>query len=156
MGKIRAVLDKALETTIIILTIILVIVTSAQVFWRYVLNDPIPWSEELARYTFVWLVFLAAALAFRDGKHMSADLIQPLLSPALKRIQGALIRVIIGAFLVVIVAVAPEILGITLDQASASLSIPIAFVYAAFPVSAVIMLIYLVLDIAACRGGEGQ
>ena len=35
---------------------------SLQVFFRYVLEEPLPWSEELARYLFVWAALLAAAV----------------------------------------------------------------------------------------------
>ena len=43
----------------------MVLVTLAQVIFRYVLAAPLPWSEELARYCFVWIVFLGGAVDFR-------------------------------------------------------------------------------------------
>ena len=81
MLKLRKVLDTFLVWAVCILTTVLLVVMSAQVLWRYVFNDPIYWSEELARYLFVWLTFLAASMAFRDHKHMAVDLIQPFLGP---------------------------------------------------------------------------
>ena len=41
------------------------ILTLAQVFWRYVLEQPLQWSEEVARYCFVWVTFLGAATLMR-------------------------------------------------------------------------------------------
>ena len=129
------VLDTFLAWAVCILTTGLLVVMSAQVLWRYVFNDPIYWSEELARYLFVWLTFLAASMAFRDHKHMAVDLIQPFLVTTARRWQHAIITGILAIFFVVVLVIAPEILGITFDQPSASLSIPIALLYLSFPFS---------------------
>jgi TRAP-type transport system small permease protein len=151
MPTLRKVLDTFLVWAVCILTTVLLIVMSAQVIWRYVFNDPIYWSEELARYLFVWLTFLAAAMAFRDHKHMAVDLIQPFLSPAARRWQAAIITGILAVFFVLVLVIAPEILQITMDQPSASLSIPIALLYLSFPASIAIMLLYLVMDLVQGR-----
>jgi TRAP-type C4-dicarboxylate transport system permease small subunit len=152
MLRFRSLLDRVLNGTINVLLAVLVVFTSAQVVWRYVLNDPLTWTEEAARYVFVWLVFLATCAAFRDSKHMTADLFLTFLPAKVRRVQEAAIRMILAAFLLLLLAVAPEILKITLDQTSATLNIPIACVYLAFPFSALLMLVYLVMDtVAAVR-----
>jgi TRAP-type C4-dicarboxylate transport system permease small subunit len=151
MATLRKVLDTFLVWAVCILTVVLLAVMSAQVLWRYVFNDPIYWSEELARYLFVWLTFLAASMAFRDHKHMAVDLIQPYLGPAARRWQHAIITGILAVFFIIVLVVAPEILSITLDQPSASLSIPIALLYLSFPFSIFIMLLYLVMDLVQAR-----
>ena len=48
----------------------------AQVFYRYVLTAPLPWSEELGRYIFIWMSFLGIAAAYYKGRHMAFDLIR--------------------------------------------------------------------------------
>ena len=151
MATLRKVLDTFLVWAVCILTTVLLVVMSAQVIWRYVFNDPIYWSEELARYLFVWLTFLAASMAFRDHKHMAVDLIQPFLGPVARRWQHAIITGILAVFFIIVLVVAPEILSITLDQPSASLSIPIALLYLSFPFSIFIMLLYLVMDLVQAR-----
>lgn len=148
---LRKVLDTFLVWSVCTLTTLLLIVMSAQVLWRYALNDPIYWSEELARYLFVWLTFLAAAMAFRDRKHMAVDLILPFLGPAARRRQHAVITAVLAVFFVLVLVIAPEILQITFDQPSASLSIPIALLYLSFPASIFIMLLYLVMDLVQGR-----
>jgi TRAP-type C4-dicarboxylate transport system permease small subunit len=47
----------------------IVALTLAQVIWRYVLDDPLQWSEEVARYCFVWITLLGASTLLRvsDG-----------------------------------------------------------------------------------------
>lgn len=52
-----------------VLLVFLVVVLSLQVFFRYVLESGIPWSEEAARFALVWLTFAAAAMAAYRGDH---------------------------------------------------------------------------------------
>jgi len=147
MEKIKLWIDKSIDVTVNVLMVFLLIITSAQVFWRYVLNSPIAWSEELARYTFVWLVFLGGCTAFRENKHMAVDLLPNILSPALRKIQEAIVKILIAVFLIALLMISPEIIQLTMDQPSASLDIPIAFLYVAFPASAFIMLLDMGLDV---------
>jgi TRAP-type C4-dicarboxylate transport system permease small subunit len=54
---------------------VMVVVVSAQVFARYVLNSSIGWADEVARLTFVWCVFLGMAVAVRAKAHIGLDLL---------------------------------------------------------------------------------
>jgi len=65
----------ALMTVVAVLAVILI----AAVFWRYALNNAIPWSEELSKYLMVWLTFLGAPIALRHGSHINIDLLQQLM-----------------------------------------------------------------------------
>ena len=47
----------------LVMTVMLVVVT-LQVWYRFVLNDPLAWSEELARYLFVWSSFIGSAVGY--------------------------------------------------------------------------------------------
>ena len=49
-------------------------IVSASVFFRYVLNDSLSWSEELAKYAMLWLVFLGAPIALRMGVHPNIEI----------------------------------------------------------------------------------
>ena len=49
-------------------------IVSASVFFRYVLNDSLSWSEELAKYAMLWLVFLGAPIALRLGVHPNIEI----------------------------------------------------------------------------------
>ena len=46
---------------------VMVVIISAQVFTRFVLNFSISWSEELARFLMIWMVFLAGCIALQKG-----------------------------------------------------------------------------------------
>jgi TRAP-type C4-dicarboxylate transport system permease small subunit len=52
-----------------VILIVLSIILFAQVVFRYVIEQPLPWAEEAARYFLVWLAMLASVLAARRGLH---------------------------------------------------------------------------------------
>lgn len=48
---------------------------AAQVFWRYVLNDSIIWTEPASVMIMGWFIFLGAAVGIREGYHLSFDIL---------------------------------------------------------------------------------
>ncbi|MGB0905047.1 MAG: TRAP transporter small permease [Mangrovicoccus sp.] len=48
---------------------------AAQVFWRYVLNDSLPWTEPAAVLVMGWFIFLGAAVGVREGYHLSFEVL---------------------------------------------------------------------------------
>lgn len=59
---------------------ILVLVMFMQVLFRYIFNHSLSWSEELAKFIFIWVTFLGAAVCFRDRMHISIDFLVERLS----------------------------------------------------------------------------
>lgn len=56
------------------------------VFERYVLDTPVPWTDELVGYLLVAMVMLAAADALLEGEHISVDILTERLGPRGKRV----------------------------------------------------------------------
>jgi C4-dicarboxylate transporter DctQ subunit len=61
--------DWVLDVTSLIILYVTVVVIFAQVVCRYILEVPFPTSEEFARFAFLWLIFLANAMAERQKEH---------------------------------------------------------------------------------------
>ena len=57
-----------------------------QVFSRYVLNDPVAWSMEVALLAYLWIIFIAGATIVRIEDHISFDTIYQSVRPKSKRI----------------------------------------------------------------------
>ena len=64
------------EKTVASLFLLVIVSTmAAQVFARYVFNDPFQWSEEVARLALIWMTFISAAFVMAEGRHIAVDMI---------------------------------------------------------------------------------
>ena len=84
-----------ITNTLMALNICLILVS---VFFRYVLNAPLVWSEELAKFLLVWTVFLAASNAVRHWENMRVTLFLDRLSPKNLIVFDAIIKLVAFAF----------------------------------------------------------
>ena len=134
-------MDRSVNWFLAILMFGMVIIVSAQVWYRFVLNDPLSWSEEAARYLFVWISFMGAAAGVRYQVHLGIDLLDKLLSPGAYRVAVVLVNLIIQIFLLVIIYWGFKILGVIQFQESPSMHISMRYPYMAVPVGAIFMLI---------------
>ena len=62
-----------------------------QFFTRYILNDSLAWTEEIARYGLMWLAFIGGAVVTRKKAHIAVELLSNLMKPdrATRRAAGA-------------------------------------------------------------------
>jgi TRAP-type C4-dicarboxylate transport system permease small subunit len=110
-----------------------------QITFRYVLNAPLVWTEELARYLYVWACYLGAAVALRRGNHIMIALVSERLPP---RLGGAVALATQGLGLLFFGAL--TVLGIQLMERThtieaITLPIPWSAIYAAAPIGAAVM-----------------
>ncbi|MEM8849454.1 MAG: TRAP transporter small permease subunit [Pseudomonadota bacterium] len=147
---------------------LMVIFILVQVFWRYVLSDPLPWPEEAARFLMLWLMVVAPT-GLRRGGFVAIDMIQL----ALPRFVGGLLTLGLLALslLVLIVGVRigwSEVTGFSGRFATSSLyyptgegwaKIPRSWMMASLLVGLVMMVsvtIELILRQIAILGGAGD
>ena len=77
-SKLKSAFDivyKLAELLTAIFFILLCLSVTVQVIARYFFNLAFDWGEELPIFLFLWVSFLAAAIAYRDGSHLSVDFI---------------------------------------------------------------------------------
>ena len=67
------------EILLSILLMTMLIICTMQVIWRYVLESSLSWSEECARYIFVWMVWVAAAYATKRMRHLRITALQEMM-----------------------------------------------------------------------------
>jgi TRAP-type transport system small permease protein len=56
-----------------------------QFFTRYILNDSLAWTEEIARYGLMWVVFIGGAMVTRRNTHIAVELLSNVMKPGLMR-----------------------------------------------------------------------
>jgi TRAP-type C4-dicarboxylate transport system permease small subunit len=120
---------------------ILFFLALAQVVWRYVLGEPLVWSEEVIRYALIWTVFLGAGITVRKGMLAAVELVTQLVPAALRRVLVWLSIVICCAFWAVLLAYGIIILDAVQGMSSGALEMPMPLVYLAIPVGAGIALV---------------
>lgn len=135
-------LDSTLETICIVLFAGMVIIVLTQVFFRYVLNSSLSWPEEMARWAFVWLVFLGMAVNTARRSHVSIDFISKHLPEALHPWHGLFIRAAMAATSVALIVHGSDLVS-RATYVSPALGWPFPYLYLAVPVGAALTLIYL-------------
>jgi TRAP-type C4-dicarboxylate transport system permease small subunit len=70
-----------------------------QVFTRYVMNDPAGWTEEIARYFLVAIVFIGASISVRKNNHIQVDYFYRLLPAKVGRVMSFFVDIFRCAFL---------------------------------------------------------
>jgi TRAP-type C4-dicarboxylate transport system permease small subunit len=147
------VMDRTINWILALLMAAMVAVIAGQVWYRFVMNDPLSWSEELGRYLFVWISFIGAAAGVRYQVHLGIDLLQKLLPANAHRFVVISVNLIIQVFLLVIIYWGFKILGVIKFQTSPSMNIPMIYPYMAVPVGGIFMFINSVrIAVAAFRG----
>jgi TRAP-type C4-dicarboxylate transport system permease small subunit len=143
-------IDKFIEWLSIILMSFMLLLTFANVVGRYGFRHSIYFSEEMARFLFVWVVFLGAAIIIKDKGHVAVTF----LSERLKgRKSGKILEIFIALCGFIFIAIVFTG-GITLSRSmnlykSSALQIPMGYVYYVIPIGAGIMMIHHVKNFLA-------
>ena len=132
------------ETAVALLMALMVGTIVLQVFCRFVLGNPLSWSEELARYAFVWITFLGAAVAYRHGAHIVVETVVVLLPRRAQAVLAWVVDALMVAALVLLLVQGLGIVEVNSNVEATMLEIPMSWVYGSVPVSAAIMLAYQV------------
>lgn len=74
---------------------ILILLTFLGVIWRYVLNAPFTWLEEVQTSCMVWIVFAGAGAAFRSGNHVAIEMIVDLLPERMQKVMEGVISAVV-------------------------------------------------------------
>ena len=113
------------------------------------------WSEEIIRYTCIWMVFLCSGLSIRYGIHFRVDLLLSRLPKSMAIALGLFAVTVMLWFEVVLIWFGSEITLLNMEQQSTSLEFPMGYIYAAIPIGGVLMLVETVLlGLTIWRRGE--
>jgi TRAP-type C4-dicarboxylate transport system permease small subunit len=127
--KLADWLTRITETIGALLMLGIVMLDVLQVFFRYVLFDPLGWTEEAMRYAVVWMTFIVAGAVLFRGEQLAIDMFGGLLSPKLRRIQSILVLLLIAIFSFVLVVHGwPQAMR-NANQVSPVAQIPMIFPY---------------------------
>ena len=134
-------LDNIEEYILLVLFPLMVIVVFVATCVRYLTVMSLPWAEEVARYSMVWIAYIGASLGIKRNAHLGVEAVLLLLPQGTRKHFDYLRYLIIILFNVLIAYYTFQIIQsqISTEQVSPSLRIPMWFAYGAVPVGAVLM-----------------
>jgi len=156
LQKYSDVLRRCTETAIMVLMAFLVAIVVLSVFYRYILLWPLTWSEEVGRYVMIWLGFLAASIAVRQGLHVGVDFVVQWVRPGIAAWLRGLARAVMIGFLLIVMGYGFILVTNLWDQWSPVLSVRMTWPYLAIPVGSLLMLIQLVTPSRATETKAGE
>lgn len=113
----------------------------ADITLRNTVGMALPWAAELTRYAIVWMVFVGAAVAAREGSHITIDIVGEALPLRLGKAVGIAAMLISAAACALFAVIAGKLVMqmLMFRQLSPSLEIPMWTVYLAIPVGFLLM-----------------
>lgn len=131
------------EVLAAVLLVCIVAVTLVNVVMRYVIGASIVWADEVARMGFIWLTFIGAALAVATGAHLAVDTLVERAPQGLRRVLIVVANLGALAFFGLLLAGGYGQAVGNMNQLSPALRIPLGYVYAGVPISAILMVVNL-------------
>jgi len=126
---------------------VIVLSVFLQVFCRYILQAPLSWTEELARSCLIYLTFVGSSLAIRLKGHFVLEILVMRLPCKLHLVWELILLGIILFFLGVLLVYGTLMLPMLSLQMSASLQIPMSYIYLAIPIGSSLMFFHVFLMI---------
>jgi len=131
-------IDKLLVAFLTLLMIAIVVDVSWQVITRFLLDTPSSYTEEVARFLLIWIGLLGASYAYRTRAHLGLDIITSQLTGSSKRnteLTAIIISALFAASVMIYGGAKLVMLTFELNQVSASLGIPMSYIYLVIPLS---------------------
>lgn len=146
LDRILGWTEKAVTAISVLALLVITLVMGAQVIWRYVLADPLLWSEFAAVYALVWVVFLGAGMLGQRDDHISIRSFVDLLPPGLQAIFEILSRLAVLIFAAIVVILATDWLLFGRHPMSPSLGLSTVWVKLALPVGMFVLMLFASRD----------
>jgi len=127
-----------------------------QVIMRYVFANSLSWSEELARFIFLWLSWIGASYAVKTRDHFRVEMFADMIKGKNRIIFEYVILIVWFVFSLLLVWYGTKLLIFLSDtgQVSAAMDIPMTWPYAAVPVGCLLMCVRLGIEIYKLHTGE--
>jgi TRAP-type C4-dicarboxylate transport system permease small subunit len=143
MRKLIDAYYRLLNILLVVTVAVLVVPVTIQILSRHTpLVPTLIWTEEMARFFFVWMIMIGSMVGIRDGAHFDVDL-WPELAPR----ANALLRVVADLFVLALALVfiwyGFRFVQFGWDQTSELAELPMAWIFAAWPLAGLTWVLFL-------------
>lgn len=137
---------------------------ATQVFLRYIFNNPLPWPEELAKFSFVWCCFFGAAAGTHRKAHIAIEVLVAKLPARWRQAVSAGVHLCILAILALLLKSGLDLVRLSSTSKLPAINVPLAYLVLPLPASAALMMVefgkFFVEDVRAwrnpCQAAAGQ
>jgi TRAP-type C4-dicarboxylate transport system permease small subunit len=135
----------------------LAIIVFLQFFTRYILNDSLAWTEEIARYGLMWLAFIGGAVVTRKKTQIAVELLGNLMAPGrLRTALFALVDLVTLGFMGLLAYFSISIVGRMQAQTMTVFDLPMSLVYGGVSFGCFLMLIRQAITVWTHAGQRWQ
>lgn len=151
MKKLIDIYNKVEEVTLVSSLVFIVVIIFMQIVSRNIFDHALSWSEEMARYVFVWQVWLGASIATRKASHIRVEIIFTLFGGKLKPYAEVISKLAWCLFCVFLAYNSCQFVLLSMKTAnvSAAMGMPMYIAYLSIPIGATVMGLRLVGLIAS-------
>uniref|UniRef100_UPI003342757D TRAP transporter small permease n=1 Tax=Castellaniella defragrans TaxID=75697 RepID=UPI003342757D len=130
---IKLIDDHLEEGLLVFLLSLMSLLIGAQVFMRYVMHDSLTWSEELARYCFIWATYIGVSYGVKRKAHICVTALSERLPSRGRHYLNIFAYLVFGVFALLVMkegyALSMKIFGF--GQKSSSMGLPMGWIYMA-------------------------
>lgn len=132
------------EQILSVIIALLALIVIGAVFFRYALENALPWSDELAGFLLVWVTFLGAVTALERGKHINFDSVVFAFPKRVSRVLWFIQELFLFGFLAIQFWFGMQLVTRLMNQTAVSMPIPSGIIYSIMPLSAFLMMLILI------------
>jgi TRAP-type transport system small permease protein len=133
LGRFNELFAKGARLIALSLIAVMTAAVLVQVFYRYVLNNPISWTEEFSIFSMIWMAFLVAPIAYRSGANVSIEVLRDLFKGRAQAALQLVLTVLVLAILVVLFRHSLIYMRRGFGSTASSLPITMGWIYISMP-----------------------
>lgn len=148
LRKISDAVNRVVAYLAAAIFVVLIVACVMQVFFRFVLNNSLSWTEELARYCFIWMHLIGASLLCQKNEHATVTLFLDMVHGKAAHLLGLVIELVIlfdGGFMLVY---GSQLAYASRGNLSAALSANMALVNSSVAVGGALLMFQAIMKIA--------
>lgn len=139
--KLIEIVDNIIKYVAIAAFSVMSVLIILQVIFRYLLGSSLSFSEELARFLFIWSSMLGAAMCLKRRSHIGFDLLMLHIPRGLQKYGLLITNVMSLAFYAILVIFGFKVSAVTMGQTSPAMGVKMGLIYASIAVAGFVMIL---------------
>ena len=159
LDKISGIINLLVENVVAILMGLMTVVVFLQVLFR-ITSGSLPWSEEIARYMMIFMVYMGASVGVKNNNHIAVEFVVGLLPKRGRAAAEVIADILMLICFAIIIYFGLKVVKVTMMQKSPVLRVKMGYVYMSLVAGGILMclqtIVNLVHSLAALITGDSS